>query len=715
MLHVSSCCQFKNHIKVEIIHPFCQTVDLQDMNADWGRPSPLDELRSRSGYFPDVSRSDDAQSICTYQDGSDHRSLMATNHSMLSFETVQTNDRLLDKLDLSIEDEALLHQALKEEEEKSRAFELKQQQNGPVICMPASQFRSLRMKGLVSPKDVDHNVNKKTLPGVSLKGNLSSSAVEQHYPAKSRYSYLAEEDSDSEYGTAALGKLHLNKNVETPSSHPRIVNFESYRVENTNYLNQYSQFLPSNERMKRMHAPQQPLVHSSESFVPRNDTAGQRDEKIYRNGSGSSTKTSFVEPGQLSKPKTQSSMESDLSYVSYPRAREKSQEVLDNTPTKSVSSPSIESVFHKELSKEPSPSYKTHKKKSSFSFKNLFKSPMSGKSKTSLDARSSFDDSNHQQSSGENSPKKKSQHLRKFILPANPVLQFEPRTPLGSSKSTKRKAHHFRSLSDFHKMPSPVPQLDASSTEKLGNHKHKPRRNLSLDSKRPTLPVSLFNTPTHSRQQSRNHLQFYDDAEEKDKVSSQDNLKSRSNSQIKAAIRMRDGGQLEESASKLRKACLSNDKTAFLLYGLALRHGCGVPRDYKESFRHIKVAAGVHSEAEEIFKSNVDPFELELNNSMPQVVPEPTAPALYECGIAYLKGYGPDQRNESFGLKYLEKAASLGHIDSMCLSATIWSKKSATRKKDIARAASWFRLAEKRGANLIGSEWIHKDKYRRRT
>lgn len=694
-----------------------------NMNTDWGRPSPLDELRDQSGYFPDLSGYDDAQSLCTYQEECEHKLNVARNQSMLSFETVQTNERLLDKLELSVEDEALLHQALKEEEENSRARELRKQQNGPIICMPASKFPSLRMKGFIASKDPANNVKKQAIPGLSLKGHISSSAAEQHYVARSRYSYLAEEDSDAECGTEALRALSLKGNGNARESHPRVVNFESYRVENSNLLNQYPQ-LSSDERLEVHHDPQV-LPTSSEPFAQLNELISSSTDRLYQSGSANSTKTSFVEPGQLSKPKTQSSIESDSSFIPYARTHEKSREIRSGTPTKSVSSPSIDSVFFKEVSKEPSPSYRAHKKKSSFSLRNLFKSPISSKSRGSLDIREGADEINRPQSSGEGSPKKGSQPLRKFILPVNPVLQFEPQTPQtppSSSKQIKKKAHHFRSLSDFHKVPSPVSRLEIHSTDKFDScrdsplAKSKPRRKLSLDSRRPAVPVSSFNTPPHSGQQSRNHLQFYSgEAEEYSyDIKSQDDFKKSSNSQIRAAIEMRNGGQLEESASRLRQACLAHNKTAFLLYGLALRYGCGVPRDYKESFRHIKVAAGVSSEADEIFKCDIDPFQLESNDSMPNIAPEPIAPALYECGIAYLKGYGPDHPNELHGLKYLEKAASLGHIDSMCLSATIWSKKSATRKKDVARAACWFRLAEKRGANLIGSEWIHKEKYKKK-
>lgn len=686
------------------------------MDTTWGRPSPLDELRSHSGYFPDLSSHDDTQSIFTYQEETDPKSNMATNQSVLSFETVRTNERLLDKLDLSVEDEALLHQALVEEEENSRAFELRQQQRGPVICMPASKFPSLRMKGLVTARDMADNERMQSLKGLNLKGNTSTSAVEQHYAAKSRYSYLAEEDSDSEYGISSMGDLTLKENAESRESNPKVVNFENYRVENAAILSQFPLVFSSNGQLKKSQGSR-PYTTSTESFEPAAEATVLGNNKMYQNGSGSSTKTSFVEAGQLSKPKTQSSLESDSSLTSYSRSKDRQHDVPYSTPTKSSSSPSVNAVFFKDTPKEP---YRTHKKKPSFSFKNLFKSPKSVRSRNSLDTKESYEESSIPLPSGESSPKKKSQQFRKFIFPASPILPFEPQTPQSSSKPTKRKAHHFRSLSDFHKVSPSAPQSDVHLADEhdtnIGSSlaRDKPRRKLSLDSRRPAIPVSSFNTPPHSRQQSQNHLHFYNEKVDRKSETPQDSIKLSPDHQIKTAIRMRNVGQLEESAKRLRKACLANDKTAFLLYGLALRHGCGVPKDYKDSFRYIKAATGVLSEVEDVLNCEIDPFELELKDSMPKVVPEPTAPALYECGIAYLKGYGPDQRNETFGLKYVEKAASLGHIDSMCLSATIWSKKSETRKKDVARAAAWFRLAEKRGANLIGSQWIHKDKYMKR-
>lgn len=680
------------------------------MNTDWGRPSPLDELRNQSDYFPDPTTYDDSESINTFQEESRNQQYMGTNRSMISFETVQTNERLLDKLELNAEDEALLQQALKEEEEKSRNLEIKQY-SGPIICMPASKFPSLRTKGLSASRDMDHKVKELSLQSLNLRGNHSSSTVEQHYAAKSRYSYLAEEDTDSDFNGPTDDEIShtphsANEQQVLHEQTPlNVVNFENFRFENTKLINQYPLLFVKDTRSKRSNGLQ-PIITSSEPRELTGDKTPQRSGRLYQNGSGNSTKTSFVDVGQLSKPKTQSSADSDLSLNLSSKGLEGSQEAYVTTP-----SPVMDKSFLMDISKQPTPPYKAHRKKSSFSFKNLFKSPKSTKSKTSVESRNSFEQS--VRSSVESSPKKRPQYLRNFIFPANPVLQFEPSTPRKSSHLVTRKAHHFRSLSDFHKTtPSTV---DLTPTQKYNgqNASSKPRRKLSLDSRRPAFPVSSFQTPPHSRHQSGNSLKFSNGrtVERPLYFTAGPNTPSNSSNQINLAIQMRNRGKLEESARRLRNACQSDDGTAHLLYGLALRHGCGVPKDYKESLHYIKVATGVKSEPEEVFNITVDPFGIEENGSLPQVVPEPMAPALYECGMAYLKGYGVENPDEQKGLKYLEKAAALGHIDSMCLSATIWSKKSAVRKKDVARAAAWFRLAEKRGANLIGSDWIHKDKY----
>ncbi|ODV60606.1 Dsf2p ASCRUDRAFT_24010, partial [Ascoidea rubescens DSM 1968] len=81
-----------------------------------------------------------------------------------------------------------------------------------------------------------------------------------------------------------------------------------------------------------------------------------------------------------------------------------------------------------------------------------------------------------------------------------------------------------------------------------------------------------------------------------------------------------------------------------------------------------------------------------------------------EIGMSFINGWGVE-RNENKGLEFVEKSASLGYVEAMVEAGNIWSKKGSHRKKNLYRAAVWYRFADKRGAKLIGTSWIYKEKY----
>ncbi|KAG0656004.1 hypothetical protein C6P45_002813 [Maudiozyma exigua] len=418
----------------------------------------------------------------------------------------------------------------------------------------------------------------------------------------------------------------------------------------------------------------------------------------------------------------------------------------------------------KNLFKTPK-SKKSHNKEDSLS-KSKSHSENSTKVKdfASKDSNSSLDLTSSN-SSLENSPSLGKSNLRKFIFPPNPNLHFDSKANHHNNHSnTMYKDNHYRSLSDMNKhnfsksvtgasslqiSPSRIPKHKHSistqsgeATLYLDNNKivdlesHKISTGLSdvssqenetsrdegipSDIIRSNSPISLSNSLKENILMTPgNETPIEGKKHQRNKSSSQDAIEANNTGQeiqntnhlITSAINMRIEGKLEASATKLKKACESGNKTAYLLYGLALRHGCGIPEDQKSSLLYIKKATGIESFDEEVFHCDIDPLELEANNSIPSKLEEPLVPALHECGISFLKGYGGEEVDEFKGLKFLEKAASLNHVDSMCLCGIIWSQKSDTRKKDLSKAAAWFRLADKRGANLIGSDWIYKKKY----
>ena len=275
-------------------------------------------------------------------------------------------------------------------------------------------------------------------------------------------------------------------------------------------------------------------------------------------------------------------------------------------------------------------------------------------SSSSLDLTSS-------NSSVENSPSLGKSNLRKFIFPPNPNLHFDAKGShnKNSHNNIMYKDNHYRSLSDMNK-PNSIGQTAGStslqaSPSRIKTHKHsvstqsgeavlyldntkiidlannKISTGLSDVSSQDTAMSEEANPPranspiSLSMSLKENILKTpqIDGAETKNSTAAASPVKDvtpetdvakpqsfNSNPLITSAINMRIEGKLEASAAKLRRACQEGDRTAFLLYGLALRHGCGVPEDQTMSLTFIMKATGIDSFQDEVYSHNIDPLRL---------------------------------------------------------------------------------------------------------
>ncbi|AQZ17638.1 DSF2 (YBR007C) [Zygosaccharomyces parabailii] len=674
------------------------------------------------------------------------------NSSTLSFETVQTAERLLDKLELSAEDERLLQLALKEEQENQdklrkqneeileterREKEMKEQEEkNRMVCVPATGFPSLRNRRLTTPrKDMIVTLSVQDPLGQGEKGLCTS--AEEHQPTKSRYSYFVEEvDSEDEaehdnqfpspkpkrtvkptrartvraeiYGALNCGVYPLQRQptIGSASAAPKVVNFEKYRMDNSMLLSKS----PSDKK-----------------------------DKLYKNiSSGTNSSTELIR-GQSSSLKSQhsSAVGSEASTPDHSSIKRKHSAATTirnkdsaavsplhifhtNTVSNKSDGESVVSLTKDTPTKDRGKSLQ--RKKTTFSLRNFFRSPRNTKRKDSLHSGESTEDVNAMSATNStntsadtsvdtlvaNSPSPKgaindgTKTFRKYIFPT-PIIPLESipsQQELQTGAQRKNtNSKHFRSLSDHYGLKTtPASHSSSSSSTSTSQPLSRPQlgpRKLSLDSRHNLGPVSHFGSPKKGENE----------------ISAVAAGSAYHHSSPSTQHRRNNIANLDQSARKLHDACNSGNREACLLYGMALRHGYGVIPDYKESLHYLFAATGLKSEQHDVLDLNIDPFELEHGHKIPELAPEPEAPALYEIALAYLKAYGTDHEDEAKGLKYLEKAASLSHLDAMCLSGTIWSKRSSVRKKDLARAAAWFRIAEKRGAHLIGADWIYKDKY----
>lgn len=110
-------------------------------------------------------------------------------------------------------------------------------------------------------------------------------------------------------------------------------------------------------------------------------------------------------------------------------------------------------------------------------------------------------------------------------------------------------------------------------------------------------------------------------------------------------------------------------------------------------------------------KSEVNKI-LAKNKSKSDVV----ALSYFELGVYLLNGIGGSSNlktDEANGIILLSKSAAMCNVEAMEQLGEVWATKTKYRKKDLSKAAAWLRSAEIFGAKSIGNSWIYKEKYLR--
>ncbi|RAK74824.1 uncharacterized protein BO72DRAFT_189818 [Aspergillus fijiensis CBS 313.89] len=175
---------------------------------------------------------------------------------------------------------------------------------------------------------------------------------------------------------------------------------------------------------------------------------------------------------------------------------------------------------------------------------------------------------------------------------------------------------------------------------------------------------------------------------------------------VTKGIECHEKGSLNESTYHLRIAAKQNHPTGMLLYALACRHGWGMRPNQQEGVRWLRKA--------------VDSVGLELmddsNPSIPVRMRElqkayraQFALSIYELGVSHLNGWGIEQ-DKSLALRCFEIAGQWGDGDALAEAGFCYAEGIGC-KKDLKRAAKFYRQAEAKGINMVGNSWIYKDKY----
>lgn len=174
---------------------------------------------------------------------------------------------------------------------------------------------------------------------------------------------------------------------------------------------------------------------------------------------------------------------------------------------------------------------------------------------------------------------------------------------------------------------------------------------------------------------------------------------------VEKAIELHQNGDFKESTYHFRIAAKQNHPTGMLLFALATRHGWGMRANQTEGVRLLRQAVEIAMQEvteDESPRSASEPIDKKNHKAQ-------FALAIYELGMSHMKGWGVDP-DHALALRCFEIAASWGDGDAMSEAGFCYAQGLGT-KKDLKKAAKYYREAAKRGVSMIGNSWIYKDKY----
>ncbi|KUI66930.1 Protein DSF2 [Cytospora mali] len=177
---------------------------------------------------------------------------------------------------------------------------------------------------------------------------------------------------------------------------------------------------------------------------------------------------------------------------------------------------------------------------------------------------------------------------------------------------------------------------------------------------------------------------------------------------VNKAVALHEEGKLNESTYHLRYAAKQGHPTGMLLYALACRHGWGMRPNQPEAVSWLRKAAecaGVEiAEDESNAKGgqHVDVTQRKTRKAQ-------LALSIYELGVSHMNGWGIEQ-DKALALRCFEIAGSWGDVDALAEAGFCYAKGIGC-KKNLKKAAKFYRQAEAKGMSMVGNSWIHKPKY----
>lgn len=169
---------------------------------------------------------------------------------------------------------------------------------------------------------------------------------------------------------------------------------------------------------------------------------------------------------------------------------------------------------------------------------------------------------------------------------------------------------------------------------------------------------------------------------------------------LNKGIESHERGNYKESTYHLRIAAKQNSSTAMLLYALACRHGWGMRANQREGVQWLRKAADCASlELADDDTKQLKPEELQKQKARRAQF----ALSIYELGVSHMNGWGIEQ-DKALALRCFEIAGNWGDADALAEAGFCYAQGTGC-KKDLKKAAKYYRMAEAKGMNIVGNSW----------
>ena len=169
---------------------------------------------------------------------------------------------------------------------------------------------------------------------------------------------------------------------------------------------------------------------------------------------------------------------------------------------------------------------------------------------------------------------------------------------------------------------------------------------------------------------------------------------------LEKGIECHSSGSLSKSTYHLRLAARAGLPTAMLLYALACRHGWGMRPNQAEGVSWLRRA--VDSAGVEFIEDSSSDGSQAVSKEQ-KARKAQFALAIYELGMSYMNGWGIP-KDKPLAVRCFEIAGSWGDTDALAEAGFCYTQ-GVGCKKDLKKAAEFYRQAADKGMSMAGNSW----------